>query len=105
MITNTLYNKQVLARELLYYDSRYVEVFVLDDKDYYNIHVLDDEFQSDELNTLKLQEPKEAVSLEEVTNPIRLECQALEHILWAKYYGKDNKMYSFNVSIAEEYPL
>jgi hypothetical protein len=53
------------------------------------------------MNTLKLQEPKDCVSLEEVTNPIRLECQALEHLLWDKFYGTNDKMYSFNVEIAE----
>lgn len=95
------YNKKILANKIVYYNNRYVEVLVLDDKDYYNIHVLDDSYQDDEMNTLKLQEPKEYVTLEEVTNTIRLECQALEHLLWDKFYGKDNKMYSFNVSIAD----
>lgn len=95
------YNKKILANKIVYYNNRYVEVLVLDDNDYYNIHVLDDSYQDDEMNTLKLQEPKEYVTLEEVTNPIRLECQALEHLLWDKFYGKDNKMYSFNVSIAD----
>ena len=99
------YNKKILANKIVYYNNRYVEVLVLDDKDYYNIHVLDDAYQDDEMNTLKLQEPKDCVSLEEVTNPIRLECQALEHLLWDKFYGTNDKMYSFNVEIAEEYPL
>ena len=66
------YNKKILANKIVYYNNRYAEVLVLDDKDYYNIHVLDDAYQDDETNTLKLQEPKDCVSLEEVTNPIRL---------------------------------
>ena len=99
------YNKKILANKIVYYNNRYVEVLVLDDKDYYNIHVLDDAYQDDEMNTLKLQEPKYCVSLEEVINPIRLECQALEHLLWDKFYGTNDKMYSFNVEIAEEYSL
>ena len=99
------YNKKILANQIVYYNNRYVEVLVLDDKDYYNIHVLDDAYQDDEMNTLKLQEPKDCVSLEEVTNSIRLECHALEHLLWDKFYGIENKMYSFNVEIAEECSL
>ena len=96
-----LYNKPILARDCFYYDSRYVEVCILDDEDYYNIHVFDDKYKQDEMNTLKLQEPKDCISLEEVTNPIKLECHALEYILWDKYYGYKNQMYSFNVEIAD----
>lgn len=95
------YNKKILANKEVYYNNRYVEVLVLDDKDYYNIHIIDDVYQDNELNTLRLQEPKEDVTLEYVTNPIRLECHALEHLLWDKFYGTDNKMYSFNVEIAD----
>lgn len=95
------YNKKILANKIVYYNNRYVEVLVLDDKDYYNIHIIDDVYKDDELNTLRLQEPKEDVTLEYVTNPIRLECHALEHLLWDKFYGTDNKMYSFNVEIAD----
>lgn len=96
-----IYNKPILARELIYYGSRYVEVCVLDNNDYYDIHIFDDKYKKDEMNTLSLQEPKDCVSLEEVTNPIRLECHALEHILWDKYYGYNGNMYSFNVEIAD----
>lgn len=96
-----LYNKPILARECFYYESRYIEVCVLDAKDYYNIHVFDDKYKQDEMNTLKLQEPKECATLDEITNPIKLECYALEHYLWDKYYGYKGKMYSFNVEIAD----
>lgn len=57
------YNKKILANKIVYYNNRYAEVLVLDDKDYYNVHVLDDAHQDDEMNTLKLQEPKDCVAL------------------------------------------
>ena len=100
-----LYNKPVLAKEHIYYASRYLEVFVLDDKDCYNIHVLDDKYKTDEMNTLKRQEHKDSVNLEDIIKPMQLECYALEHALWDKYYGYEGKGYSFNVEVAEEYEL
>ena len=94
------YNKKILAKHEVFY-NRFIEVLVLDDKDYYNIHIIDENYKDDELNTLKLQEPKEYVALDEITNPIKLECYALEHLLWDKFYGFKGKMYSFNVEIAD----
>ncbi len=95
------YNKKILASKDVFYNNKYIEVLVLDDGDYYNIHIIDENFKDEELNTLKLQEPKDCVTLEEISNPVKLECYALEHILWDKFYGFNGKMYSFNVEIAD----
>lgn len=95
------YNKKILASKDVFYNNKYVEVLILDDGDYYNIHIIDDSFKDEELNTLKLQEPKDCITLEEITNPVKLECYALEHILWDKFYGFKGKMYSFNVEIVD----
>lgn len=95
------YDKTILAEHFTSYNDRYFTVLVLDDNDYYNIHVIDDKFKDDELNTLKLQEPKSCVTLEEVTDPMQLEFHALEHALWDKFYGYKDNMYSFSVSVAD----
>ena len=95
------YNKQILASRPVEYGGHYVEVLVLDNKDYYNIHILNDAFKDEEMNTLHLEESKECITLEEITNPIKLECYGLEHLLWHKHYGHNGNMYSFNVEIAE----
>ena len=95
------YNKKILANKTVYYNNKYVEVLILDDKDCYNVHVIDDVYRDDEINTLKLQEPKEYVTLEYITDPVRLECFALEHLLWDNFYGYKGKMYSFNVEIVD----
>ena len=95
------YNKKILASKDVFYNNKYIEVLILDDGDYYNIHIIDDSFKDEELNTLKLQEPKDCITLEEITNPVKLECYALEHILWDKFYGFKGKMYSFNVEIVD----
>ena len=95
------YNKKILASKDVFYNNKYIEVLILDDGDYYNIHIIDEDFKDEELNTLKLQEPKDCITLEEITNPVKLECYALEHILWDKFYGFKGKMYSFNVEIVD----
>lgn len=95
------YNKKILAQETIFYNNKFVEVLILDNKDYYNVHIIDEDYKDEEINTLKLQEPKEYITLEEITNPIKLECFALKHLLWDKFYGHKGKMYSFNVEIAD----
>jgi hypothetical protein len=99
------YGKKILAEHVTYYNNKYVTVLVLDDKDHYNIHILDEKFKDDEMNTLKLQEPKECITLEQVKNPMYLECIALEHLLWDKFYGFNNSMHSFNVELVESEEL
>ena len=99
------YDKTILAEHFTSYNDRYFTVLVLDDNDYYNIHVIDDKFRDDELNTLKLQEPKSCVTLEEVTDPMQLEFHALEHALWDKFYGYKDQVYSFNVEVSDSYEL
>ena len=99
------YNKEIIAEHDTYYNNKYVTVLVLDNKEYYNIHIIDDNFKDEELNTLKLQEPKESVSIEQIKNPIFLECQALQHLLWDKFYGYNKQMHSFNVELVESIEL
>lgn len=94
------YNKEILASKFVYYDNKCVEVLILDDEDCYNIHIIDEDFKDDELNTLKLQEPKEYIQLEKISDPISLECLGLEHLLWDKFYGFENKLYDFSVSVS-----
>ena len=99
------YNKEIIAEHNMYYNNNFITVLVLDDKDYYNIHVLDEKFKDEELNTLKLQEPKECITLEQIKNPIYLECIGLEHALWDKFYGYGKKMHSFSVQLVESVEL
>lgn len=99
------YGKTILARHEVNYNYKDIEVLVLDDKDYFNIHIIDDDYSDEELNTLKLQEPKDRVTLEEVTDKMFLECQGLQHLLWDKFYGYKNKSYNFNVEACDTYEL
>ena len=100
------YGKKILATHQTYYDNNLIEVIICDsdDKfsDYYDIHVIHPSYKDNDLNTLELQEPKDCITLEEISNPIKMECFALEKALWHKFYGKDNKMHTFCVSFESE---
>ena len=92
----TKYGKQVLKRLGVSLFNNYYELLVLDDKDYYNIHIIDDKFRDDELNTLKYQEGKEYVSLDDFDD-IRMTSDIVQHAMWDRFYGYKNKTYTFNV--------
>lgn len=94
------FNKRVVAS----YEFKQLECFVLDDGEYFNIHIIDPKYKSDELNTLRLQEPK--VDLINHDNfkdedtyftDERLMGYILEHYLWDFAYGHDSKLWNFSV--------
>lgn len=90
------YNKKVISYYSKVLDGENFEVYVLDDKKYFNIHVISDKYKGDELNTLKLQEPKEDL-LKEVKNldgwdkyftKSKLIGYLLEHFIWDRFYSE-----------------
>lgn len=81
------FNKKVIAQFEKRLDGENFEVFVLDDGEYYNVHVISERFKSDELNTLKLQEPKEYVTLEYFSQA-QLIAYLMEHFIWDRFYGE-----------------
>ena len=99
-----LFNKEILRHYNFTFQGRFFTVYVLDGGEYYDIHILNDKFQENEINTLYLQEPKDCVSLESLDD-IKLACLGLEFALWDEFYGKNKKFYSFNVEVAEETEL
>ncbi len=97
-----LYDKKILAQTEVYLNGDFCEVYCLDGGEYFDIHILNDSFASDELNTLRLQEPKE---IQEATSEIFLTCQGVEFLLWHRFYGKGGKMHSFNCELVESVEL
>lgn len=91
-----LYNKTILKEHSEYLFNRYYTLYVLDDKDYYNIHITCDKFQGNELNTLYLQEPKADVNLSEFDD-LYITKLLLEFALWDKFYGYKDKSYQFEI--------
>lgn len=99
-----LYNKQVLKEYTININGDYFTCVILDDTDYYNIHILNDFYKQDELNTLQLQEQKACVNINELDN-IYMQSRILEFYLWHINYGYNKKWYSFNIEVADNFEL
>ena len=95
------YGKKILAQRSIEVDGDEYTCFVLDGDKWYDIHIVDDHYQDDELNTLKLQEPKECISLEKVISKAFMLSQIMEHVLWHKCYSDNGKHYDFNIDYEE----
>ena len=97
----TKYDKKILAERSIEVNGDEYTCFVLDGGDYYDIHIVDGYYKDDELNTLKLKEPKECVNLEKVTSKAFMLSEIMEHILWHECYGDNGKHYDFSITYEE----
>lgn len=98
------YNKKILQQYTENVFSEDYTLYVLDDGDYYNIHIVTDKYMDEELNTLQLQEPKQNVSFNKF-NKLYMTKLILEFALWSRFYGYDNKIYQFEVKSAIDFDL
>ena len=98
------YNKRILKQHTEIVFRECYTLYVLDDKDDYNIHIVTDKYIDEELNTLQLQEPKQNVSLNKF-NELYMAELILEFALWSKFYGYDNKVYQFEIKSAIDFEL
>lgn len=103
---NKIYNKEVINDLQVNLFNQDYKVIVLDnpEQDTYDVHIITDRYKKDELNTLVLQEPKGDVSVDKF-DKLYLTMTATEFALWDKLYGYNNKVYSFNVEIADEFEV
>lgn len=92
-----LYDKEILKELTISIFNDYYTIYVLDNKEYYNIHILSDLFKQDELNTLRYQESKQDYKLS-YFDELTLTKDIIEFALWNKFYGYKNKSYSFNIN-------
>jgi len=94
------YKKEVVAtfdREL---DGEQFSVLVLDDKDYYNIHVISERYKADEMNTLSQQISKESMSKDSFTTA-KLIGYLMEHFIWDRFYDLGMLSSSITIDIEE----
>lgn len=97
-MTNKLYDKDIIIEHTMFIDGYYYTGYVLDGGDYFNVHVIDEYYKQDEMNTLKLQEPKE-VNIE--LDKAYLTSIILEHYLWHELYGYKGRNYNPCVDLSE----
>lgn len=98
------YNKKILKQYTENLFNQSYTLYVLDNKDFYDIHIVDDAFEDTELNTLYLQEPKQDVSPFKF-DEIYMTTILLEHALKMKFYGYKNKVYQFTVKSIIDFDL
>lgn len=101
-----IYNKEnitELETNLFYRDYK---VVVLDnpEQDTYDIHIITEHYQKDELNTLFLQEPKSDVSVDKF-DKLYLAMIATEFALWDNLCGYKNKVYSFSIKVDDVFEV
>lgn len=102
----TLYDKEVITEldvNLFYRDYK---IAVLDNKQEhtYDIHIITDYYKKGELNTLHLQEPQSCVPVDKFDR-VYLTMIVTEFALWDELYGYNDKVYSFNVNVIDEFEL
>ena len=99
--TEKKYGKDVLAWTSYDVNGDIYECYVLDDGDYYNIHVISPDYRDDEMNTLRLQEPKDVGNLETLKSKAYMLSRIFEFALWHECYGDNDKCYDFNIDYEE----
>ena len=83
------YNKKVIASYQKYLDGENFEIFILDGGKYYNVHVISEKYKKDEMNTLKLQEPKEYIkNAKEYFTNAKMIGYLMEHFIWDRFYDE-----------------
>ena len=97
-----MYNKKILAQTEVSLNGDFCEVYCLDGGDYFDIHILHNAYQDNEMNTLRLQEPKKITT---ATDEMFLTCQGIEFLLWHKFYGKNKQVHCFNCECYESSDL
>ena len=101
-----IYNKEVIAELDVNVFRRDYKVIVLDNKkqNTYDTHIITNHYQNDELNTLILQEPKDAVSVDRF-NKLYLTMTITEFALWDEFYDYKSKSYTFSIKVIDEYDI
>ena len=95
------YNKRVLKYENINVFNQDYTIYILDNKNYFDIHIVNDKYKDEELSTLWLEEPKECITLEDLDKVFLYE-EVVKVALWDKFYGYKNNLYAFDVTNTKE---
>lgn len=96
----TKYGNKILAQRSISFNGIEYTCFVLDDGNYYNVHVLTEDMMDEEGNTLTSQEPKDIANLDIITSKPFMLSKIMETALWRECYCSD-KMYEFSIDYIE----
>lgn len=95
------YNKKILKMETINIFNQEYTVYILDDEDYYNIHIENDKYKGEEFNTVWDVVSKENVTLDEL-DKVYLYETVVAFALWDKFYGYKDNYYTFDITSTKE---
>ena len=97
-----IYNKEVINELEVDLFNRDYRIIVLDnpEQDTYDIHIITDHYQKDELNTLYLQKQRDDVFVDAL-DELYLTMIVTEFALWDKLYDYKGKSYTFSIKIED----
>lgn len=95
------YGKKVLKFEVINIFNQDYIIYVLDEKNYFDIHIVNDGYKDEEDNTLLNQEPKKHIALEDL-DKVYLYEEVVKFALWNKFYGYKDSLYTFDIATTKE---
>ena len=95
------YGKKVLKSEDINIFNQDYIIYILDGGDYFDIHIINDEYKDEEDNTLLNQGPKEHITLEDL-DKVYLYEEVVKFALWNKFYGYKDSLYTFDITNTKE---
>lgn len=98
------YGKKILKQDTESILGEYYTLYILDNGNYYDIHIVTDKYKDEELNTLALQEPKQDISFNKFDRLYIIKL-ILEFALWSEFYGYEDKVYQFEVKSIIDFEL
>ena len=95
------YGKKVLKSEVINIFNQDYIIYILDSKECFNIHIVNDGYKDEEDNTLLKQEPKGYITLEDL-DKVYLYEEVVKFALWNKFYGYKDSLYTFDIINTKE---
>ena len=95
------YNKKVLKSKDINIFNQYYTIYILDEENYFDIHIVNDKYRDEEINTLWVEKPKEYVTLEDL-DEVYLYEEVVKFALWDKFYSYEVCLYTFDVTHTKE---
>lgn len=95
------YNRKVLESENINIFNQECTIYILDDGDYFDIHIENDKYKNEMSETIWDVLPKKHVTLEDL-NKVYLYEEVVKFALWNKFYGYKDNLYTFDIINTKE---
>jgi hypothetical protein len=83
-----IFNQLILAKHTEHIDGEEVSVFITKEDGYYNVYLVNEQYKTEELNSLDHQIPEESISnIEEFFTKGFFIGVIMKYIIWDSFYG------------------